>query len=210
MKNNRTQFATKIRKLFISFSLFLTSLTYVSVVNASLLLEVDLSVENTISINATDGASLITASGSDFTGIYLDGFFGSNNLGGIDENLVAGDLTSANNSSNFVPNLFHFSNDPGLNIFEVSSDSSLSFTQGALAFVGSATWTIGENFYQHFLSSASSGKIFFPADDISDTNSASVLGTWSVVNASVDVPEPSMAALLVLGVGLMGFARKTQ
>jgi hypothetical protein len=51
-----------------------------SISNAALLLTVDLTVENTISISATDGASLASISGSDGNGFYLANFLQPNNL----------------------------------------------------------------------------------------------------------------------------------
>lgn len=162
---------------------------------AGLLLEVDLTVENTISIFATLESSLETVTGQDFVGIYLADFYGVNLINGISDTLIQGDLVAANNRSDLSPNLFHFSNDPGLNIFSTSNSSQLSFTQGQQAFSGSGTWAIDQASYQHFLNSASSGNIFFAADEISDTSSASILGTWSVV----DVPEPSILGLFAIG-----------
>lgn len=204
MINSRRNPITGFRRLIVAAAgLALSSMFTVSQVNAALLLEVDLSVENTISISATDGNSLSTVSGSDFTGFYLDGFFGINSLGSINEVLISGDLTSANEPSDLSPNLFQFSNDPGLNIFSSSTAGDLSFTEGVTAFLGSATWSIGSTFYQHVLANATSGDIFFAADDIGDLNNASILGTWAVVG----VPEPSIFALFALGLGYLLFAR---
>lgn len=181
-------------------ALVLTASLLLPTANASLLLEVDLSVENTIAIKATEGASLISASGSDFTGVYLADFFGNNNLGSIGASLLSGDLVSANEASDLSPSLFHFSNDPGLNIFSSSTSSNLSFTEGAQAFIGSAAYSISASFYQHVLTSATQGKLFFPADDIGDINNASVLGTWEVTNYNATaVSEPATLGLLALG-----------
>ncbi len=208
MKNSRRNRLVGFRKLIVALSFILPSVFSIFQAHAALLLEVDLSVENTISISASDGESLISASGSDFTGIYLDNFFGVNSLGLLNDSLISGNLTSANESSNLTPDLFHFSNDPGLNIFEVSSAANLSFTEGVTAFVGSATWSIGSSFYQHFLANASSGNIFFPADSADDRNNAFILGSWAVLRPEgVDVPEPSVFALFALGLGFVGFAR---
>lgn len=198
-------------RIKISAGLIFASLLCLSSAQAGLLLEIDLSVENTISISATNGVSLISATGSDITGIYLDEFFGDNTLGSFNETLISGDLNSANEASDLSPNLFHFNDDPGLNIFSTSVGSSLSFTQGAIAFLGSATWTISENFYQHFLTSATSGNIFFPADSIDDINNALILGSWSVVGLdSVSVSEPSALTLFALAAVLFGFRRETE
>lgn len=208
MNSNRKNRVSRLRKSIVTAIFVLPGLIGVFPVTAALLLEVDLSVENTISINATDSNSIISASGSDFTGFYLDGFFGTNSLGLIDDVLISGDLTSADEPSNLSPNLFHFSNDPGLNIFDTSTAGSLSFIEGTTAFVGSATWSIGSVFYQHFLANASGGDIFFPADSINDINTASILGSWAVIDSGlVEVPEPSAIAIFAFGLGILGFAR---
>ena len=63
--------------------------------NANLLLQADLSVENTITITATSATSLATVSGSDGIGAYLADFFDAS-FGSLSDILESGNLTSAN------------------------------------------------------------------------------------------------------------------
>jgi hypothetical protein len=176
--------------------------------HAALLFEVDLSVENTISISSTNGASLISVSGSDFRGVYLDGFFASNSFASIDDDLVTGNLISANEVSDLSPILFRGdSRDPGLNIFSMTDSSNISFTAGALAFIGEATWTIGEEAYKLAMNGAQSGNLFFPADTIDDIDNAFILGSWAVKTVNAQVSEPSAFALFFVGLLGAGMVR---
>lgn len=199
---------TKLKtKSTLTASLLLSCFLTIPTANASLLLDVDLSIENTISISATSGSSLINASGSDIIGVYLDGFFGSNTIDTIFTSAISGDLTSANETSDLSPSLFHRAGDPGLNIFSFSNASVVSFTQGALAFVGSATWSLSESAYKHALNSAKSGNIFFPADTIDDLNNAFVIGSWAVKGIDAQIPEPTTIAIFMLGLVSAGISR---
>jgi len=162
------------------------------------LLIIDLTVANEITITATDGLSAVTASGSDGIGIYFENFYGAEG-GPLGAALVAGDLTNAENPSDNSPSLFRggAGTDPGLNLWSFSSDGTVTFTEGSLAFVGSATWTLDADDYADMLAGSMSGNIYFPADTVDDIAGASVLGTYSVV------PAPGVVALL----GLAGLAR---
>lgn len=187
------------RKAILIITLMSACSLTLSSAHAALLLEVDLSVENTVTISSTDGKSLISASGADFIGVYLDGFFGTNSNAGIDDQLVSGNLVSANQTSDLTPILFRGgSEDPGLNIFGMTQSPNLSFTAGALAFVGEATWTIGEEAYKLAMNGAKSGNLFFPADTIDDLDNAFILGSWAVKTVNAQVSEPSALALFCL------------
>lgn len=208
MMNLYSKQYSKIKtKALLATSLVLPCFLIVPSANASLLLDVDLSVENTISIAATSGNSLINASGSDFTGVYLEDFFGANTIGSIFQSAISGNLTSANDASDLTPSLFRASNDPGLNIFGFANAEIVSFTQGALAFVGSATWNLSEQAYKLALNGAQSGNIFFPADTVDDLNNAFILGSWAVKGVDAQVPEPSVLALFILGLAGAGLSR---
>ncbi len=162
--------------------------------SAEVLLEIDLSVVDQITISATGGLSAVTASGSDFTGVYLDGLFGAD--GTLVSSLVSGDLTNAENPSDGSPALFRASSgtDTGLNIWSFSSDSIVTFTAGSLAFTGSATFDLDSLSYANLLAGNTSGDIYFPADSFDDIAGGAVsLGTYFVI------PAPSSLALLGLG-----------
>ena len=164
------------------------------------LLLVDLSVTDQITVTATAGLSDATISGPNFTGFLLDGMLGAAAPGFIAETLVSGDLTTFNNPSNGIPNLFTSIGDFGLNIWNFSSDSTVSFTAGQQAFTGSGTWDIPADYYASMLAGASSGNIYFPADGDEDIPTATAIGTYRVI--------PAPGAMSLLGLGLVGVARR--
>ena len=101
----------KIQTMMVA-SLVLFAPLFINKAMANVLLKIDLSVENQISIFATDNSALVSAVGTDFNGIYLDNLFGIDVI--VDEVLIEGDLSTANEPSNNSPQLFTSSNvDPG-------------------------------------------------------------------------------------------------
>lgn len=170
--------------------------------SADVLVTLDLSVVDQLTMTATTGNSAISATGSDFTGILFDGFLGGLGGGTGFNFLVFSDFSSAQNLSDGTPS---FSvggggNDFGLNIWDMSVDSQLTFSEGRRAFLGSAVWTLNSDFYENMLAGNSSGNIYFPADDDGDIAGAEILGTYTVV------PAPS--ALAILGLGGMVATRR--
>ncbi|GAA6183153.1 PEP-CTERM sorting domain-containing protein [Aliiglaciecola sp. NS0011-25] len=177
-----------------------------SFASAALILQVDLSVENTITINALAENSSATVSGADTTGFYFDNFFANGSVNALGHSLISGDLTSALNTSDGTPSLFrHFSSDPGLNVFSYTDDAQSIFTLGELAFTGQASWTVSAGAYADALNGALSGDVYFAADDFGDLPGAQILGTWEAIVDQVpgQVPEPSTFAIIALG--LLGF-----
>ena len=172
--------------------------------SADVLVNLDLSVENQLTMTATEGNSAITAIGSDFTGILFDGFLGGLGGGTGFNFLVFSDFSSAQNLSDGTPS---FSvggggSDFGLNIWDMSVDSQISFSEGRAAFLGSAVWTLNADFYENMLAGNDSGNIYFPADDDTDIPGAEILGTYNVT-----VPAPSGLAMLGL-TGLIAGRRR--
>lgn len=161
------------------------------------LLVVDLSVTDQVTISATDGLSAVATFGGDGTGVYFEDFYGVAG-GDLSSTLVSGDLTNAENPSGGIPALFRggSGSDPGLNIYNWSDDTTVTFMADSLAFVGSATWDLDSADYAEMLSGASSGNLYFPADTFDDIAAAELLGTYTVV------PEPATLSLLVLGLAL--------
>lgn len=156
------------------------------------LLCIDLSVENMITITATDGLSSGTVSGSDSTGALMADFFVGSGIGIFNSGGI-GDLTAAGESPDGSPALFNSSTSFGLNIWSWSSDASSSFTTGEVAFTGSATWDLDADEYAAALAGNTSGEIYAFADTDDDISSSTYLGNWKVV------PAPSSLALLGLG-----------
>ena len=81
-----------------------------------LVLQADLTVENTITISATSGTSLADVSGNSSIGFYLADFFDSTYS--LIYTLQSGNLSSANNTSDNSPQLWSDIDSIGLNVWE--------------------------------------------------------------------------------------------
>jgi hypothetical protein len=186
----------------LSFLFAVAAMSFGSVAKANVLLLVDLTVENQVTISATNGNSLATVSGSVITGVYLESFYSGPRASGVTDTVLGtSTLRSAENVGGLNANLFTSGlTDPGLNIFNWSTDSTVTFTAGSLAFVGSTTWALPNDDYLEMLAGNTSGNLWFPADDIGDLPNAQRIGTWQVI------PEPSSMALL--SIGLVGLLRR--
>jgi hypothetical protein len=170
--------------------------------NAEVLLEVDLTVPNTVTITATDGLSAATISGSDTTGVYLADFYSAPTTASVVDTLVSGDLTNFLNPSDASPAIFNSSGNSGLNVWSFSSDSTVDFVAGTQAFTGSATWTVDAANYAEMIAGNLSGDLYFPADSDDDLSAATLIGEWRVV-----IPAPGAMALLGVA-GLVGTRRR--
>lgn len=168
------------------------------------LLLIDLSVPNQITITATGGLSAATISGGDTTGVYLDNFYGVAGGSLSTTSTGAGNLTNAENPSDGSPALFRGGggSDTGLNIFSWSSDVTVTFTAGELAFTGSGTWALDAPEYADMLAGNTTGNLYFPADTADDVSAATLLGTYRVI------PAPGAATLLGIGLGLGAVRRR--
>lgn len=170
--------------------------------NAEVLLTVDLTVPNEVTISATDGLSSASLTGSQIIGFYLADFYSSGTTTFVDDTLISGDLTTFLNPSDGSPNLFNVSGNTGLNVFSFSTDSDVDFVSGTQAFSGSATWTLGAAAYAEMAAGNTFGDIYFPADSDDDIADATVIGQWEVV-----IPAPGAMALLGVA-GLVGTRRR--
>lgn len=166
--------------------------------NAAELLLVDLTVPNQVTVSATSGNSSTTVSGSDFSGILLSGFYNGNQTAALGTPVGVGNLVPAAQASDLSPSMFRGTNDPGLNIWDMSTVTTVSFTAGSLAFTGSATWTLSAAQYADMLGGNLTGTVLFPADTTGDPGVS--IGEWRVI------PTPGAASLL--GVGLFAAARR--
>lgn len=169
---------------------------------ADVLLEIDLTVANQVTISATSGLASVSASGSAFTGVLLADFFAVPGAPGS-VGSGTGNLSTFSNPSDGSPALFQGFADTGLNIWSFTTDSSISVAGGQQAFSGSSTWTLDATQYAAFLGGAAAGDVWMNADTDDDISSGSAtnIGTYRVV------PAPSSLALLGLG-GLAATRRR--
>ncbi len=132
----------------------------------------------TITITATDGLSAVDASGSTLTGFYLADLY--NFSGDIISETGSGNLTSANDLSSGSPELYRPMSNLGLNVYNYSTNTTSTFTNGETAFSGSATWSIDLSEIHDLLEANSNGNIYFPADSDDDISNAELIGTYVV------------------------------
>lgn len=169
--------------------------------SAALLVEIDLSVTDQVTISSTAGLSAISTSGSDDTGIYFENFYsgaGSN----LTDLLLSGDFTSADNVSDSSPDLWRSGGGAGtgLNMWSWTADASSSFTAGSLAFSGSVSFSLDAASYADMVAGSASGNLFFPADTDDDLTGLTAIGTWGVRVSPVPIP----AAAWLFGSALLG------
>lgn len=158
--------------------LFLITVTFGS---AQELLTIDLSETNRITITATSGLSAATVSGDTNTGFYFANFYGGG-AEGLGEVLLSGNLSTASEASNNVPNLFRSGDtDSGLNVYDYSDETTSNFVINQLAFTGTAQWSLNSGDYAAMLDAPAIGNIYFPADSADDVASATIIGTYSVL-----------------------------
>lgn len=192
---------------FVKAACFGIALTASGLANSAVVLLVDLTVENQITVSATGEASQATVSGSASVGFSLTNFFDASR-GLISDTLLSGNLTSANNTSDSPPILFRGSGGGEFfNVFSFTNDPQMTFTTGLAAFSGQATWSVDSASYLSALNGGLSGDVVAPFDNFleRDLSSASVIGTWETIVVN-QVSAPSMIAFFALG--LMGLAAR--
>jgi len=164
--------------------------------SADVLLTYDVSVPNQVTLTATTGNSAASVITSNFTGYLLANFFTADQA--VTSTLVSGNLTTFSDPSDNSPALFRSgSTDAGLNVWSFTTATNATFTAGAQAFTGSATWTLTPAVYASFLSANTSGTIYAPADDSTDISSATAIGEYSIVPAPGAIAIMGMGGLLV-------------
>lgn len=162
---------------------------------------IDLSVANEITISATSAASDVSATFSNFTGFYLENFYGAAG-NSLTATLVSGDLSTAANASDGSASLFRggAGSNVGLNVWSFSTDTNVSVTAGSQAFSGSATWSVDAAMYADMLAGMASGDVYAGADTDDDLPAGGVIGQYRVI--------PAPGALSLMGLGLAGAMRR--
>jgi hypothetical protein len=169
--------------------------------SAAVVVEIDLSVTDQVTISSTAGLSAISTSGSDDTGIYFENFY-SGPGSSLADTLLSGNFTSANNVSDSSPDMWRGGSgaDTGLNMWSWTADGSSSFTAGSVAFSGSASFSLDAASYADMVAGSASGNLFFPADTAGDITGLTAIGTWRVRVSEVPIP----AAAWLFGSALLG------
>ena len=191
---------------------FFVCVLMVSTAQAAVVLQLDLSTLNQVTISATTGLSLASVSGNDGTGIYLKDFLGDRVFSTSGANSLAGaNLVYFNATSDGSPSLYRSAGtDPGLNIFSMDDGTPdpASFTSGVQAFKGSATWSLTAQQYAVFLQAPTSGDVYAFADSINDLDGGpQLIGQYSFVSSAA-VPEPTSMA--IFGLGALGMAYRAR
>jgi hypothetical protein len=193
---------------------FFVCVLMISTARAGVVLQIDLSTVNQVTISATTGLSAASVSGSDGNGVYLKDFLATASAGTFNVSPVAGSsFVYFNTTAGASGRLFRSGNtDPGLNLFNLHHFSSTqSFTAGVQAFKGTTTWDVAPDLYATFLAAPTSGDVYAFADRISQLNGGpQVIGQWGIVSSAA-VPEPTSMAIFGLGaLGLAYRARRKQ
>ena len=180
--------------LYCSFALLLLS---TNSANAALLLEIDLSQENIIAITATNNSALVNSIGSDFNGVYLEDFFSTSVT--LNDELIQGNLVTANQVSDNSPNLFNVIDDLGLNIFSMTASNNITTTLGQAAFSGFAQFSVSADTFKSVMNGALFGNLHMNADSFDDLSKPSFntqnIGKWAVVS---EVSAPSAFGLMLI------------
>ncbi|MGC6445961.1 MAG: PEP-CTERM sorting domain-containing protein [Rubripirellula sp.] len=190
---------------FLSILTFLFSVALINPAYAGVLIEFDLSVTNQLTLTATTGTALASATGNTGTGIVLEGTgeLTGDSLG--DDSDTFG-FQSTGALSRVKLNRINASGVYSIDLFEqLFSDSiNTSITQGQQAFVGTSTITLDATEYANLLNAPNSGKIYAFADSPSYATVGTYIGDWAKASSGT-VPEPSTAIAMGL-LGVLGFA----
>lgn len=181
---------------------------------ANVILNIDLSTPNLITITATNEFAQANVGGGLDNIYFADFYFGADNPS---DTFFGTRLDFANDGSSLTtidPSLgiepaadYAFftrnnADDPGLHLGDWTTYSTIDFFTDSVAFIGSSTWSLDPGFYDPMLAGGDrGGDIYFPADDVTDIPTTTVIGQYTVV-----VPEPSSLALL--GIGGLLIARR--
>ena len=171
-----------------------------SVSMADVVLTVDLSVVNQITITGTAGLSSGAQTSGTGVGVYLQNFFSANGVA-INTTGTGTFRSAAGTVGDGTPGLYRdTATDAGLNVWTFATTQT--FVVGQQAFSGIGTWNVTATQYASLLASNAGGNVYAPADSADDVASAVLIGQWAVV------PTPGAAAVLGLGGLAMGRRRR--
>ena len=186
-----------------------------SLAQADLVLNVDLTVADQVTISALPGVSAGTVSGSDTKGFYLGDFYtGDPGATTLSDTSLGGDLIPSLDTSNGGSFLFNSNFTPGgagsngLNVFSYTDNASSEFEAGILAFSGSETWTLDAESYAQMLAGAADGSVWAFADTDDDIADATLIGEYVVKRPGGAIPEPTSLVVLGLGSVALAFRRR--
>ena len=191
----------------------LTLFSLPTLAQADLILNVDLTVENQVTLTALGGLSENSVSGSDAIGFFLEDFYAGATGFGSGASGEVGDLTSAQNGSDGSPDLFSFTGSSGLNVWDFSDTGSVDFVAGELALTGSVVAALTADGYANALAGAAGGDVWAIADDEAElpggggSEDAVVIGQYVVKRPGGVIPEPTSLAVLALGCVGLAFRR---
>ena len=190
---------------YLSILTFLFSIAVINPAHAGVLIELDLSVTDQLTLTATTETAIGTVSGSTFAGIVLQGTGEVNNgfNGGASDTFgfkSTGAFTLIETVQLFKSGVW------SLNLYESKHSDSVdtSITSGQQAFVGTTTITLNSESYNNLLNAPSSGKIYAFADGDDFATNGTHVGDWAKASSGT-VPEPSTAIAMGL-LGVLGFA----
>jgi hypothetical protein len=210
---------TYLKNHLVCFGAAVLLLVSIGAAKAQILLTIDVSNPNAVTITESTGTVVASAETSVNNGVDLLGFFTSN-TGTFESSTVSGStLTSGNLAGN--PDDYYDSavvddyspSDVDLTLYSSGGSDNQVFTAGTTtAFTGSLTVDLSA--LSTFLPTSGTGEIVagytggHPGTTISNTP----IGEWQVINSSVAAPEPSTWMLVLVGAAVIvayrGLVRK--
>ena len=211
---------TYLKNHLVCFGAAVLLLASVSAAKAQILLTIDVSNPNAVTITATGSNADFSTATSVNNGVDLLGLFTSNTGTFESSTVSASSLTSANlsgNSADYYDSAVvddYSPSDVDLTLYSSGSSDTQVFTVGTTAFTGSLTVDLSG--LASFLPSSGTGEI---VAGFSDGHPGTIatntpIGEWQVVSSTVAAPEPSTWMLVVMGIAAVaayrGWIRKSR
>ncbi|MEM1422804.1 MAG: hypothetical protein AAGH64_02260 [Planctomycetota bacterium] len=176
-----------------------------SAATAQVVLEIDTSVINQITITATSVASANDADVPDVTGILLadmlDGTAPAFPPSALTDNPTLTPFLDPSGSPTLSVDDADEGSDTGLNVWSMSATDRNTFMAGTRAFAGTATWEIPAGLYDALAAPGSSGAVFAGIANSRNLFNGVYIGDWLIV------PAPGAGALLAM-TGLAAVRRR--